>query len=441
MTSEGKPKHLRLLMRDFTTNTRSVFKGHLEAKTRIFGKMKFIKKGYGTQCKISIKRRDKEQARRLSSTISYDSLAEIFFPVCMSPWLCEGEEFKIDYLTDMEENYEIEVVFLESLGYVRVPQSEEEEGVESEEEHMGLLFVELYVEGTHTGTEIGQACTPLHAAATMGYIHDIRFLVEKGANVNATDDLGWAPLHSAAAWGHLEVARYLIEKGANVNVRDVDDLTPLHMAVLMNQLRVARLLIKSNASVNAKDKSGWTPLHFAASLGHLEAARLLLEAGADPSVRDTEGRTPAGVARELGHEEIAELIEDWIRKTQAQEKPSRAVLKEHARLKLISYIDVSRLTASEWGALRIRLNQPVTLHVEGEVEWLNPGEVSGLVELPVKPKRAGRIPIIISAKSGNFEDRRVIWIKVLEKKISCPNCGAPQEPAAKYCWRCKAELG
>jgi ankyrin repeat protein len=42
-------------------------------------------------------------------------------------------------------------------------------------------------------------------------------LIEKGADVNASDSSSRTPLHRASERGHEAVARLLIEKGAGVN--------------------------------------------------------------------------------------------------------------------------------------------------------------------------------------------------------------------------------
>lgn len=40
----------------------------------------------------------------------------------------------------------------------------------------------------------------------------MKLLVDFGANVNAKDSEQWTPLHAAATCGHLHLVRYLIEK-------------------------------------------------------------------------------------------------------------------------------------------------------------------------------------------------------------------------------------
>jgi ankyrin repeat protein len=54
----------------------------------------------------------------------------------------------------------------------------------------------------------------MHAAAVKGDTKIIRYLVSKGADVNAIDRSGDSPLELAASRDHEEASNFLIERGA-----------------------------------------------------------------------------------------------------------------------------------------------------------------------------------------------------------------------------------
>ena len=74
--------------------------------------------------------------------------------------------------------------------------------------------------------------TALSWAALLGDAEIAKFLIEKGADVNAKSRDGSTPLHSAAFLGHTEIAELLIQKGAEVNPKNYRDETPLDVSVV-----------------------------------------------------------------------------------------------------------------------------------------------------------------------------------------------------------------
>ncbi|XP_043664050.1 myotrophin-like isoform X2 [Vespula pensylvanica] len=63
--------------------------------------------------------------------------------------------------------------------------------------------------------------TPLHYAADYGQYDVVRYLLEKGADANATDKHGITTLLAAIWEGHTHCVKLLLEKGARP-----DGLTP-----------------------------------------------------------------------------------------------------------------------------------------------------------------------------------------------------------------------
>ena len=62
--------------------------------------------------------------------------------------------------------------------------------------------------------------TPLHLAASEGYIEMISLLLSRGADVAAVATNGETALHRAAAGGHKDVVELLLSRGADVAAVD-----------------------------------------------------------------------------------------------------------------------------------------------------------------------------------------------------------------------------
>jgi hypothetical protein len=124
-----------------------------------------------------------------------------------------------------------------------------------------------------------------------------------------------------------------------------------------------------------------------------------------------------------------------------EEKPAAMLLS----LSIVG-VDCSELRVGEWGRLLVRVRGlgTASLSLEGDVEWINPEvvELSGetVVEVPVKPRVGGEVPVKVRVESSVSKSSRIVWLKVADKAGRCPNCGAQVEPGAKYCWKCGAKL-
>lgn len=70
--------------------------------------------------------------------------------------------------------------------------------------------------------------TPLMIAVFLKENSTARKLISKGAKLNRPKN--WSPLHYAASSGNAEMVKFLIQKGADVNARTLRGMTPLYMA-------------------------------------------------------------------------------------------------------------------------------------------------------------------------------------------------------------------
>ncbi|MBI9016090.1 MAG: ankyrin repeat domain-containing protein [Phycisphaerae bacterium] len=185
----------------------------------------------------------------------------------------------------------------------------------------------------------------LHFAPTVSIAE---LLIDKGADINASNKIGIAPLHNAIEYQDANLALYLLSKGANVysknnknetvlhnyfksfsrrpfsnrksgiciskdkfelydkllknvNVNVVNDEgeTVLHLAAgLQSQYSYVKDLLEKNAKINIQDNKGQTPAHYAASCGNWNNLKELIDAGADLTIKDSKGKTPMDILRE-----------------------------------------------------------------------------------------------------------------------------------------------
>jgi uncharacterized protein len=126
------------------------------------------------------------------------------------------------------------------------------------------------------------------------------------AMIAATDSR--PPIIDAAKRGDRQALQALIEKHADVTASDPDGSTALHWASYRDDVESADLLIRAGARVNAANDLGATPLWTAAQNGSDAMVRRLLAAGADPNLALLAGETPLMVASRAGKPAVVEQL-------------------------------------------------------------------------------------------------------------------------------------
>jgi ankyrin repeat protein len=153
--------------------------------------------------------------------------------------------------------------------------------------------------------------TPLYCAAYYGYFDLVKLLVERGADIEAGDHMGYTPLHMSLYNDeyNTDVVKLLVERGANLEAAHQGcGITPLHMAVNGEHTDMVGFLLDSGANIHAVDKYNETALHKSACKGNTDVVDLLLNRGADTEVRDKDGCTPLHLAVFYGQTDVVNLL-------------------------------------------------------------------------------------------------------------------------------------
>ena len=154
---------------------------------------------------------------------------------------------------------------------------------------------------------------PIHDAVMNGDIDEVQWQLDAGVDVNEESSTGLTPLHYAASSGHNDIVALLIERGANVNATDSGKGgTPLDYAHWGDQEEVIATLNAHNAQ-REHEKGGEgigqsSLIHDAALDGDIDEVQRQLDAGVDPNLKSSKGATPLFYAVYGGHRKIVELL-------------------------------------------------------------------------------------------------------------------------------------
>src|SRR3989442_2043470 len=101
----------------------------------------------------------------------------------------------------------------------------------------------------------------------------------------------------------------ILERGADINASNGEGVTALMRAAYTGRVKMVRALIDQGAELNATRADGFTPLVLAAFFGHVDVVRVLVEHGADLSTSTRFATSAQMWARARCFHEVAQYLE------------------------------------------------------------------------------------------------------------------------------------
>ncbi len=150
----------------------------------------------------------------------------------------------------------------------------------------------LLEKGANINAKVFGEITALMYASMNGHPQTVKFLLDHGADVNATSNLSRnTALIVASLSGHTEIAKILLDHGADINARNLNKTSPLLAALCLQRKETAKFLIGKGADVNAHNMIGVTPLMVAAVREYTDIVKLLISKKANINAKDIKNAT------------------------------------------------------------------------------------------------------------------------------------------------------
>ena len=119
--------------------------------------------------------------------------------------------------------------------------------------------------------------TPLMIASNFGFLEIIKYLIDHGASLSATDECNFSSMLYAAKQGELTSLLYLLHRGSDILIKDNNGCNIVHWAAFKNNLFMLRLFKRLNLPLNEMDFHGYRPIDRAISNSGFECVKFFLE--------------------------------------------------------------------------------------------------------------------------------------------------------------------
>lgn len=181
----------------------------------------------------------------------------------------------------------------------------------------------LINKGANLNAKGKDGTTSLNWALKYSYMANIaKLLINNGADVNTIDEFGNLALINAAKIGDFEIAKSIIDKNADINLALLETINYMNRNIkykyslngniqLKDRLfRLIELLIENGADLNACDEKGHTVLMHAISFGDRGIVKYLINQGANVNSKSKNGGTVLAIALLNGDKGIKRILLD-----------------------------------------------------------------------------------------------------------------------------------
>jgi hypothetical protein len=154
----------------------------------------------------------------------------------------------------------------------------------------------------------------------------IRPLIVANADVNCVFEQYWfrTPLHRAASRGYLDLCKLLLTCRANSASRDSHGAAPIHLVASKGRLAIVDLLLRHDPTfANAVDYGGRTACHMASLKGHLLVVQRLAASRGNVSAQASDGRTPLDMAVRGQHADVADFLRSGVERLEEEREVLR----------------------------------------------------------------------------------------------------------------------
>ena len=128
-------------------------------------------------------------------------------------------------------------------------------------------------------------------------------------NINPKDGVIRPELHSAAIHGDVDKVKFLIEKGCNINEKSKFGASPITIAAWSGNYEMVKLLLKdSRILIDQQDDNGYGAIHYACQNGRHDIVNLLLDHKVNTQIKTNDNNSVLNLAAWSNNLELVQTL-------------------------------------------------------------------------------------------------------------------------------------
>jgi ankyrin repeat protein len=200
--------------------------------------------------------------------------------------------------------------------------------------------------GLDVDAQCGYKRTPLHLASELDDDVIVKLLLEQGAKINLTDNIGRNALHFALKNSkiNIKIIQLLIDEGINTNAKDENGETPSYLCCRQGHSDALKMLLNRDLDVKVVTKEEINLLHTILAKGksNKEMIRLLISKDVDVNGKDHDGRTPLHYACKYDFDLLTATVQSGedVNATNIYERNilHRTILSDTSKSKIVNFL-------------------------------------------------------------------------------------------------------
>jgi len=166
----------------------------------------------------------------------------------------------------------------------------------------------LVERGVDINATDGYGHTPLMIAAGYGRLKTVKYLIDHGADIHLKNPKGYDALLLSSKYGYFKVVKYLIDMGANLQTTNNKGDSAFLLSIRHDNLDIVKYFVEHGVDINQKDEKGYNAIMLSSYFGNMETIQYLIEKGIDLNQTDKEGLNVVDFAYKGEHLYIVQYL-------------------------------------------------------------------------------------------------------------------------------------